>query len=89
MSASNRQIAIEYLVLDFQDSVEYHQKRIKEAMRHAGTTELDFNTFALIIDPAVQTATLHHEWFACEPEVFELPDLMELTESVRKRCRSN
>ena len=89
MAASNRQIALDYIDGDVVEGVGYQLKRLKKALKQTAPTELEFNTFLLSIDPKAQTATLYHDWFACKPEVFDAPDLIELIETARKRHRSN
>lgn len=88
MAASNREIAVEYLDNEVIHEAGYCLKRIKQALKQTVTTELEFNTFSLIVDPEVQIATLHQDWFACKPEAFDAQTLINLVETARKRNRS-
>ncbi|MDO6590984.1 hypothetical protein DS901_16250 [Loktanella sp. D2R18] len=89
MTGSNRKIAIGYLDAEVVGAAGLFLKRVKKALENDATAELKFNTFALVVDPSAQTVTLHQDWFACQPEVFNEPELIELIETARERIRNH
>jgi hypothetical protein len=88
MKPSNKTIAIQYLDIEIAGSgVSGVMKRVKSALKKEDTTTLEFNTFALEVDPRAQTVTLLQDWDACEPEEFSADEFVSLVGSSRRRYR--
>jgi hypothetical protein len=85
MAASNKDIAISYLDQDVGQAFAIVTKRLKAALHAADPSEIQLNTVALAVDPTAQTITAHQNWFACQPEVFDVTDFMAVIAGSRRR----
>jgi hypothetical protein len=89
MTGSNRKIALGFLDEEVAGAAGSFLKRVKKALEKDAIAELKFNTFALMVDPNAQTVTMHQDWFECQPEVFNVPEFIELIETARERSRNH
>ncbi|MEP2716728.1 hypothetical protein [Pseudophaeobacter sp.] len=76
MTASNRDIAIEYLDSEVHNNVAYVKALIRKALNKEYRTEEAFNIISLEVDPKAQTVTLHQDLFDYQPETFSAEEFL-------------
>lgn len=82
---SNREIALEYLAIEVQNSgVSAILQPVRKALGQRHVSEIEFATFALRVAPKGQTVTLLHDWDACAPVTFVAEEFFALVKRARR-----
>ena len=88
MTASNRDIAIDYLDSEVHNDVAFVKALIRKALNKKYRTEEALNTISLEVDPKAQTVTVHQDWFGCQPETFSAEEFFDLVSTSRSRRKN-